>query len=96
MIHLDLAFPPAWVAVECDGRGKYATGASFTTDRIRWTQASPHWSIVWVEWTRWRAAPAALIDEIVVRVAGADPSRAPAVRADCRCRRCSGRAPPPG
>jgi len=35
VVHFDLAFPWAWVAVERDGRGKYATGRTFTTDRIR-------------------------------------------------------------
>lgn len=94
VIHLDLAFPPAWVAVECDGRGKYATGHSFTTDRIRWTQASPHWSLVWVEWSRWSNHRAAVIDAIVARVATADPTRPPAGPAGCHCPRCRTRGHP--
>lgn len=91
VIHLDLAFPEVWVAVECDGRGKYATGSSFTTDRIRWSQASSHWSLLWVDWTRWSAQPGAVVDDVVTRVTGAVMNRPPAKPAECRCRRCRSR-----
>lgn len=88
VIHLDIAFPEVWVAVECDGRGKYATGSSFTTDRIRWSQASSAWSLLWVDWARWSTRPAAVVDDIAARVTGAAPHGPPAQPADCRCPRC--------
>ncbi|HVL98517.1 MAG TPA: hypothetical protein VM324_04410 [Egibacteraceae bacterium] len=88
VIHFDLAFPRAWVAVECDGRASHATGRAFTTDRIRWTQASRDWSLLWVDWTRWSDQRRAIVDDIVARVTTAIPARPPAVPADCSCRRC--------
>jgi hypothetical protein len=88
IIHHDGAVPWAWVSVECDGRGKYASGGSFTTDRVRWSQTSGQWRTVWVTWQRWLPARAAVLQDIQTAVAAADPSRSPPVRADCRCRRC--------
>lgn len=92
IIHLDGAIPAAWVAVECDGRGKYQAGRSFTTDRIRWTQASGRWRTVWVSWQRWQNQPRAVLADVAVAVAEADPAAPPAPRADCRCARCDARA----
>jgi hypothetical protein len=88
IIHFDAAVPQAWVAVECDGQAKYTGGRSFTTDRIRWTQASGSWRTVWVDWERWRSDRAGVLADVVRAVAEADATRAPAVAAACRCRRC--------
>lgn len=92
IIHFDGAIPTAWVAVECDGRGKYQSSRSFTTDRIRWTQASGLWRTVWVPWQRWQNQPHAVLDDVAVAVAAADLAATPAPRADCRCPRCKARA----
>lgn len=92
IIHFDGAIPGAWVAIECDGRGKYQSGRSFSTDRIRWTQASGRWRTVWVSWQRWQNQPHAVLADVAVAVAEADPAAAPAPRADCRCPRCDARA----
>ncbi|MEX2620779.1 MAG: hypothetical protein WD250_11245 [Egibacteraceae bacterium] len=92
IIHFDGAISAAWVAIECDGRSKYQSGRSFTTDRIRWTQASGRWRIVWVSWQRWQNQPHAVLDDVAVAVAAADAAATPAPRADCRCPRCKARA----
>lgn len=88
IIHFDAAVPAAWVAVECDGRGKYASGNSFTTDRLRWTQSSGSWRTVWVDWQRWSREPAAVLADVERAVADADPTAPPPERAACRCKRC--------
>jgi hypothetical protein len=88
VIHHDGAFPASWVSIECDGRGKYQQWGSFTTDRIRWTQTSGPWRTVWIDWKRWHSDQAGVLGDIVRALAEADPSAAPAQRADCRCRRC--------
>lgn len=88
IIHLDAAVPHAWLSVECDGRGKYASGTSFTTDRVRWTQTSGLWRTVWVDWQRWRRRRSDVLADIERAVAEADPSAPPPERASCRCRRC--------
>jgi hypothetical protein len=88
VIHFDGALPALWVAIECDGQGKYAKGSSFTTDRKRWTQASGRWRTIWVDWRRWQDDRRGVLEDVRRAVAEADPSAAPAVRASCRCRRC--------
>jgi hypothetical protein len=88
IIHHDAAVPWAWVSVEAEGRGKYGTGNSYTTDRIRWTQASGQWRTVWVTWSRWQQQRGAVMADILRAVEGADRSAVPPQRADCRCRRC--------
>ena len=38
VVHLDIAIPDLWHAVECDGAGAHMDRASFETDRIRWSE----------------------------------------------------------
>src|SRR5680860_569843 len=78
VVHLDIAFPQWWVALECDGRGKYDSGSSFTTDRIRWTQTTKQWSIIWVDWHRWHSDRAGVLRDVTDAIAAADPNRPPA------------------
>jgi hypothetical protein len=88
IIHFDGALPAWWVAIECDGQGKYVGGTSFTTDRKRWTQASGRWRTVWVDWRRWQDDRRGVLADVERAVAEADPTAAPAERAPCRCRCC--------
>jgi hypothetical protein len=77
-VHLDIAFPWAWFAIECDGRGKYLLGADFTTDRVRWSEVNRDWQLLWLDWTRWSRDRAGVLDDIAQRLERADRSRAPA------------------
>ena len=78
VVHLDIAFPQWWVAIECDGRGKYDRGSSFTTDRIRWTQITRRWTVVWVDWHRWQRDRAGFLRDVTDAIAAADSTRLPA------------------
>jgi hypothetical protein len=78
VVSLDIAFPWAWFAIECDGRGKYRLGADFTTDRVRWSEVNRDWRLLWLDWTRWERNPDAVLDDIEERLAEADLSRPPA------------------
>jgi hypothetical protein len=77
-VRIDIAFPWAWLAIECDGKGKYLLGADFTTDRIRWSEVGREWQLMWLDWTRWSRDPEAVLDDIEQRLAVADRTRAPA------------------
>jgi hypothetical protein len=78
LVHLDIAFPWAWLAIECDGRAKYRLGADFSLDRVRWSAISRDWQIVWLDWRRWRRDRSAVLDDIAERLRSADRARAPA------------------
>lgn len=80
LVHLDIAIPDAWVAVECDGRAYHSDRRAFTVDRTRWTQIGLDWRLVWVTWDRWTGDPAAVIEDVrrAVEASASGPGRAPA------------------
>ena len=82
VINLDIAFPSAWLCIECDGRAKYMLGADFSTDRVRWSEASRCWQIIWLDYERWRSKRKAVLDDIEQRLEQADRSRPPALPAE--------------
>lgn len=82
LVHLDIAVPAAWVAVECDGRAHHSDRRAFSVDRTRWTQIAVDWRIVWVTWDRWRDDRSGVIADVqrAVAAASSDP-RGPATPA---------------
>ncbi len=84
VVHLDIAFPDAWVAVEVDGRAAHGDDA-FDTDRTRWGQAQRSgWRIIWATSGRLRRDSVGLVAE--TREAIAERRRGSAAPAT-RCRR---------
>lgn len=52
-VHIDVAFPEAWVAVEVDGFGAHSERASLVTDHLRQNRAvADGWRPFRVDWTR--------------------------------------------
>jgi hypothetical protein len=77
-VELDIAWPWAWFAIECDGKEKFRLGRDFTTDRIRWSEIGRDWQMLWLDWARWTREREAILDDVERRLAEADRSRAPA------------------
>lgn len=78
VIHLDIAFPEHWVAIECDGYGFHSSRTAFATDRVRWGQAlQGGWRLMWVDWSR-LADPDGIVREVRANIRSADPALPPA------------------
>lgn len=91
VIHLDIAIPSAWFAIECDGYGSHSSRKAFRTDRVRWSQAQRGgWRLTWVDRDRLDNDPGSIVAEVSEALAGADPGRPPPEEADCRCPQCPG------
>lgn len=89
VIHLDIAIPWAWFAIECDGYGFHSSRKAFRTDRVRWSQAQRGgWRLTWVDRDRLDNDPGSIIAEVSEALAGADPARPPPPELDCSCRHC--------
>lgn len=89
IIHLDIAIPWAWFAIECDGFAFHSDREAFRTDRLRWSQAQRGgWRITWVDHHRLHNDPDSIIEEVQEVLAAADPDRPPPQEADCRCASC--------
>jgi hypothetical protein len=83
-IEIDIAFPAAWVACECDGLGSRADRASLTTHHRRQNAAvADGWRPFLIDWTRLKDDPAGLIADLRALLA-TDPGRPPAPEADPR------------
>lgn len=81
VIHIDVAFPEAWVAVECDGFGAHAERASLTRDHLRQNRAvADGWRPFRVDTTRLEQDADVLFRELSALLA-APVTRAPAVPA---------------
>ncbi len=81
LLYLDVAFPVAWFAIECDGYGFHSNRAAFERDRARWRQAQQvGWRLTWVTRRRLRDDLDGLIEEVADAHRTADPTR-PAVPA---------------
>lgn len=78
LVHLDVALPGHWVCVECDGRAFHSGRRPFATDRVRWTQITREWQVVWVTYDRWQDDRAGVLADIRDVVEAADLSRPPA------------------
>lgn len=78
IIEIDIAIPDFWVAMECDGRAFHSAPRPFQTDRLRWTQLTKEWQVVWVTWQRWRDDRAGVMADVLDAVRDADPTRPPA------------------
>lgn len=79
LLRLDVAFPPAWFAIECDGVGYHSDRRAFDRDRERWRLAQADgWRLTWVTRSRLRDDLPGLLEEIADAHAAADPSRPPA------------------
>lgn len=82
VVHLDVAMPRWWLALECDSIRWHGTGRAFDTDRLRWSQIQAGgWRIIWVTGRRFREDPGSVLAEIEAHIAAADPTRTPAVPA---------------
>lgn len=82
VIRLDVAFPWAWVATECDTRGFHSDVAPFNADQVRWSQAiQGGWALTWATWDRLERDPAGLLADVRALLARADRSRPPAMPA---------------
>ncbi len=89
VIHLDIAIPWAWCAIECDGYGSHSGRRAFRTDRVRWSQAQRGgWRVTWVDTARLENDPDSIIEEVQEVLAEADPDRPPPQQAECRCPIC--------
>lgn len=81
VIHLDIAFAPAWAAIECDGRGFHSDPRAFEVDRLRWRLVQRVGRrLTWVTRKRLDEDLAGIVEEVRHLVATA-PDRAPAVPA---------------
>lgn len=91
VIHLDIAIPWAWFAIECDGYGFHSGRRAFRTDRVRWSQAQRGgWRLTWVDSDRLENDPGSIIADVSEALAEADPDRPPPPEAECRCPQCAG------
>ncbi|MGH8886250.1 MAG: hypothetical protein ACRDYX_13945 [Egibacteraceae bacterium] len=84
VIELDVAWPWAWVASECNGMGFHSAREDLAQDHLRQNAASADWQLILVDWDRLIRDPSGLIAEVHKRLASADPTRPPAVPADRR------------
>ena len=89
VIHLDVAIPWAWFALECDGFAFHNSREAFGIDRLRWSQAQRGgWRISWVDHRRLQDDPDSIIEEVREVLATADPDRPPPPEAECACPLC--------
>lgn len=89
VIHLDIAIPWAWFAIECDGFAFHNNREAFRRDRVRWSQAQRGgWRITWVDRNRLKDDPGSIIEEVREVLAEADPDRPPPPELACTCHRC--------
>lgn len=78
VVAIDIAFPEAWVAVECDGLASRLDRAKLALHHRRLEQIGRDWSLLLVDWTRISRDADGFVRELQARLAEADPSRAPA------------------
>ena len=79
LLRLDVAFPSAWFAIECDGFGFHRDRRAFERDRTRWRLAQQAgWRLTWVTRRRLRDDLPGLLEEIAEAHRTADAGRAPA------------------
>lgn len=92
VVHLDVPFPAAWFAIECDTDATHADPRSVDLDRRRWSAAqAAGWRITWVTPERLRDDRAGFLREVQEAIAAADPTREPPRPTRCRrdaCRAC--------
>ena len=91
VVHLDLAWPDRWVALECDGR-HHQLDQVFETDRVRWRESSAGgWDLSWTTRPQFRDDPYRILRDVAMRLERADPNLPPAPRHTCPtwCRSCS-------
>lgn len=82
LLHLDVAFPSVWFAIECDGFGFHRDRRAFERDRERWRFIQrAGWRLTWVTRRRLRDDLDGLIEEVAEAHRTADPERGPAVAA---------------
>lgn len=78
VVHLDVAFPEFWHAIECDGAGAHMDRRNFETDRIRWSEIQRMGvTITWVTRDRLERDVDRVAAELADAFTAADPSRAP-------------------
>lgn len=87
VVHLDIVVDGYWVAIECDGFGVHTKPETFTTDRVRWTQVTRHWQVVWVDEVRLRNDLAGIVADVRAAMRRTE-GRPPPVPAGCGCRTC--------
>lgn len=82
ILHLDVVFPVAWFAIECDGFGFHSDRRAFERDRQRWQQIQQAgFRLTWVTRRRLREDLDGLLQEVAEAHRLADPARPPAVPA---------------
>ena len=82
LLRLDVAFPAAWFAIECDGFGYHRDRLAFERDRERWRLAQrAGWRLTWVTRRRLRDDLDGLLEEVAEAHRTVDPGRAAAVPA---------------
>lgn len=88
VLHLDVAFPDEWVYLDVIGDAFHGPTVA-PLDRKRWNATDAGgWRRVMVGWES-RHELAAVVAQLRQRLAEADPSRAPAPRAQCGCGTCT-------
>lgn len=66
IVHLDVALPELWHAVECDGAGAHMDRRSFETDRVRWSEIQRSGvTLSWVTRRRLESDAERIAEEIV-------------------------------
>ncbi len=89
VMHLDIALPRYWVAIECEDLHTHGTTA-FTRDRTRWAQARrATWQLIFVWRDRLETDRAGFLEEVAEAVRSADPARQGAAPVhDCELHGC--------
>lgn len=81
IVHIDIGFPEAWVAVECDGLASRLDRRRLALHHRRLEQIGRNWSLLLVDWTRITSDSQGFLREVAARLAEADPAREPALAA---------------
>lgn len=89
VVHLDIAFPGAWTALEPEGLGAHGTRAQLVKDTRRHNGVMEDWAIARIEFTDFHADPDGVLAPILATIRRRDGARPAATPHPCRCRRCT-------
>lgn len=95
VIHIDVAFPAQWVAVECDGFGSHAERNDLVVDHLRQNRAvADGWRPFRVDWTRLKQDTDRFFAELDALLATPPSHPEPPPMDESAARRNRGRRPP--